>query len=262
MVCILGIGCKQSQTVTNNISNNILSNVAMTSSSNCSGGNFVTQLFDISDLTAEGDINISNISQNQTVSYNFSCMQNSSQDVEQQTKLANEFQNELTNVVKGLPLSSSDQKVATTIANNLETNISFSNLASCLSTNVQNQTMKISDLVSKTGGITVDNISQTLVSNLVEKCLQEQTQAASIATELDNFVKTESYSYNEGLYLPGIISSFGDAVGNILSSSVMGIVIPLIIGVVVFVVMIMILKYAFKNGDGNATNNIYGADYY
>lgn len=234
------MGGKAEAKTETNIVNEAVTNVIMSSAQNCSANNANTQELYFRDIKVKGcSVDFSNISQDMKVTQNFSCAQDSSQNVELLNKFKSELDAKTKAALKGITTSSTKAETITNIKNKIETNINMSSVANCVANNINQEKMefgKIDVECAKGDRVSFNNIGQKLVATQVAKCIQSDKQVSDLSNELDNEVKAATSSKNEGLTLGG---SFGSLAS--LGASL----IPLLIGaaiILVFSSLLMMMK--------------------
>lgn len=234
------MGGKAEAKTETNIVNEAVTNVIMSSAQNCSANNANTQELYFRDIKVKGcSVDFSNISQDMKVTQNFSCAQDSSQNVELLNKFKSELDAKTEASLKGITTSSTKAETITNIKNKIETNINMSSVANCVANNINQQKMefgKIDVECAKGDRVSFNNIGQKLVATQVAKCIQSNKQVSDLSNELDNEVKAATSSKNEGLTLGGSFESLAS-----LGASL----IPLLIGaaiILVFSSLLMMMK--------------------
>lgn len=195
-----------------NLVTNAVTNVLMESSSLCTQSGAFVQQMDINNVMnncAEGDINITGVSQNMEIRLNFTC----AQSVEQESGLLQKFKNDLDKQISaktegaGLPLSSNQSMSAsiTKIKNNITTNIKISNVAQCVQNTIASQRMTLSNIIRNcpkgagSGNINIRDIKQQLVASSVASCIQNNKALNKASQELENKLKEFLESSTKGI---------------------------------------------------------------
>lgn len=214
------MGASQSKSKsTNVIINDIVTDIIMQSSQNCTSSNNNVQNMSISDLDLDNcDFNISDISQTANVNTVFVCNQSVQNTTELANQLSTKLDNELEAKIKGLNIGLNNVETETIniLKNSIKTNVDISNISSCISnqTNIQDFNIKKIKLNCRGKKFNINNINQLIVSSLVANCIQNNSNVTQAANELDTIIKNKQSSSLEGFDLnTGIIVS---AVSSIL----------------------------------------------
>jgi len=214
-----------------------LTNVLMKNAQNCKAKSSSIQSLTISDIETPCPFEISGISQNMKISTNFSCAQKGSN----KNDILNQFKSQLDSAVEsktsgigGALYSSSESDSIAKISNKIKNNIDISNIAKCVSDNMKKQKMGLGR-IKQTGKscptdqygnpvkVTIKDITQSIVSDEVSKCVQDSENISSAVAELDNKLKSTTTSTLEGIN-PAILAG-----GSVSSSCVVGIVAILLV---------------------------------
>lgn len=282
------MGAQQSTSnVINDTVNKSISNVLVSSSSNCAQNNTLenTQIFKNITPDEGCSLTFTNISQTAQQSPNFTCSSNSTNDSQLATQFKNDLQQEIDKKVSNFPIgyASDVSEITNKLVNDITNNISISNVSSCVQNNMLQQKQefdtikgscpsycnksnsqmcvdlaKISPSLAATTcdmskcNITFNNITQSSIQSAVGNCLSSNANYQSIlsetATELSQVAKSE----NKGVDLGGIFESLGNAASNLLTSSFL----PLIIIGIVVVLVIAIGAYFLLSSGGSSNMKI------
>lgn len=235
-LCILGMGdCGVTQKSVNELVNNVTTNVLQENAQNCGASTGVDQMIKISDLNAGGDINISNITQASDVKFNFSCMQEASNQANIETQLANAVRSELDQMTSGYQFQPSDQEQINTTKNNIATNLTSRNLAECTSRMFSNQETIINRLNAR-GNININNIAQTAILDVASTCNQSNKNLQNAITKLETEISAKGKQEAKGV----------DVFASLASG---GVALPLIILVVVSLLSASVLMFFAMSGE-------------
>ena len=207
--------------ILNQNTNNLVANTVVNSASTCSAGIAQVQNVTIEDNTAEGDINIAGVNQNQSSAITFNCLVESTTDSSINSELINKMMASLTNTFSAKALeeiaqeaaakasgqfaggSSSanannysnatnnntnyvNQELKNILTNNITNNLSTSSVNNCISTVSASQNFNV--LKNKSSGsINIGVISQNQASNSMVECVQK----ANVANNLTNKILSE-----------------------------------------------------------------------
>lgn len=208
-VCILGMGdCGVTQRSVNELVNTVTTNVIQENAQNCGASTGVDQMIKISDLNAGGDINISNITQDSNVKFNFSCMQEASNQANLETQLANSVRSELDQLTSGYQFQPSEQEQINTTKNNITTNLTSRNLAECTSRMFSNQETIINNLNAKRN-ININNIAQTAILDVASTCNQSNQNLQNAITSLETEISAKGKQEAKGVDIFASLASLG-----------------------------------------------------
>ncbi len=159
------------------ITNDIVNNISSKTQSVCSTDLSNLQTISVSGLTVNGCKNtiISNISQVTNSSVNAKCYQSN----DFKTLLKDEFNSKLS------VLGSSE---LTTLKNSLVNDVAVENISSCMANQTNSQRMKFDNITvncPKDGEFRIQDISQTITSQLLSDCIQK------------NIIDYSNYATNE-----------------------------------------------------------------
>lgn len=197
------------QKTVSEITKETITNVMVESSSRCKSGNVNTQTINISDINAVGcSIKINNISQQQSISTNFTC----AQENDNQTELKNRMQNDLkknleTSAKAGLGIltvsvSEDIQKTVDTITNNID----IKTMSECISENVNSQVQNIGKIKMRCKNseeLVISEISQNIISSSVSACIQSNKAIQSAINDLQNKLDTTIKTSATGMQISG-----------------------------------------------------------
>jgi hypothetical protein len=184
--------------------NDALTNIIMNSSNECSSKNANIQEIEIANLDLVGcDLNMTDISQKQTIKQNFSCLQ----DTSNKTDLVNRFSTELDAKVEaqakagvGVAISKTDS--VTKLKNTIKNNMDISNVAQCIQENINAQKMSVGGIKMKCvpgqKGLDMSRMNQTIISENTASCYQKNEAVAAAASELNNKITVSSSSTAKG----------------------------------------------------------------
>lgn len=188
--------------------NECITNVSMNNSNSCSSTNSLGQDLSIRDITIIGDcpLNISGISQNAKLNANFTCLQDSNNSASLKNQLATQLDQKMKASLEGLNLnlsSSAEVEAYTQIRNNIVTNVDFSNLSSCVASNIAAQKMDIGGFKmqcsSSGAGINISDIKQMVALTSIAECTQKNTSLVDAINNLQTIVDQKLEAENSGL---------------------------------------------------------------
>jgi hypothetical protein len=199
-----------------NIVNKAVTNILMESSQNCSATVSTSQTVSISDIKTIGcRLNVGGVSQEATISQNFSCAQDSSQNADMQAKLKTQLEASSEAATKGVTVgsNSSNAETISNLTNDVLNNVNVSNIASCVAEAVAKQEAGIARIEADCRGmergdniVNVGNIAQLITLAQVSKCTQGNVQASKAITEFENAIKASSSAKTSGIE-PSAISA-------------------------------------------------------
>jgi transcriptional regulator with GAF, ATPase, and Fis domain len=211
------MGAAQSKSSSDtNIVNSAVSNIMISSASNCSSNTGTAQEMTISDLDITGcNLNISNIAQDANVKANFKCASDTQQNNNLVNQFANQLDQQLSASLSGIPsalISNAETETITNLKNEITNNINMSQIASCMSNNMISQKNTIGKLkvtcVNPTQSVDIKDISQKLVADFSADCIQQQKAVSDASSKLDTIIKQKQEAVNKGIDLGSLIGSF------------------------------------------------------
>lgn len=234
------------------IVNNVISSTIMSVSNRCGVDTSNVQEINVSDLNLVGcELNISGLSQQQSVSTNFNCFQ--------QTQFANNIKNDLSNALdqqlkatlSGLNLnlnSQTDVETLTTIKNNIVNNVDMSSVSNCVSSNINSQKINVGKITANCTGmknpkVNISDINQKIISDSVANCTQQSAALNSAITQLDNFVKQKLDAENQGLSMATLMT------GLIIFGVIALIILAIALGFNPFTMIMRFFSSLFSSGD-------------
>lgn len=212
------MGNQSSKAVTNtDIVNKAITNIIMESSQNCTSNVSVDQELTFSNIRAKAcKVDFSNISQEATVTQNFSCAQESSQSADLQNKLKTTLDAQTEAVTKGMTIgqNTSESLTLTKLKNEVVNNVNVSSIANCVASAISKQKLAFEKIdVDCTGAddktLSFNNIKQLLTMTQVSKCTAGNAQSAKAITEFENELKLKSSAVTSGIDFAASLASFG-----------------------------------------------------
>jgi hypothetical protein len=214
------MGAQQSKSTSQtDIVSEALTEVLMKNAQKCKDKTNAIQSLTFEDIESPCPMEFSNISQNMKISTNFSCAQKGSN----KSELMNQFKSKLdsevdskTSGIGGALYSSAESNTIARLTNKIKNNINIENIAECVSENLKTQEMKFNK-IRQTGNtclrdaagnpvkMSFKDIAQSIVSEQISKCLQDNENISSSVTELDNILKSKTSSTLEGIS-PAVLS--------------------------------------------------------
>jgi len=193
----------------------IVSNIIVSSSQNCSGNIDINQEMTFSDIKTKGcTLNFSNISQESTISQNFSCAQNSDNSADLQSKLKESLDAATEAATKGMTigLNSSDSETITRLKKDVVSNVNISSIANCVASAIAGQKMLFEKIeadctLADDKTVTFNNIKQLVTITQVTKCIQENSQALKSVNDFENELKIRTSASTSGIELPDFLAS-------------------------------------------------------
>jgi hypothetical protein len=242
------MGSAQSKAVSDTkIVNKAVTDVMMESSSNCSASSSASQTMSFNDIRARGcSVDFSNISQDATITTNFTCAQDSNQNTDLLNKFGSKLDQSVEATLKGLSgavVSKSEAQTITNAKNEIKNNINLSQVANCIAKSMADQKMQFGKIEvdcreSDPGDkkLSFRNISQKLIATQTSKCMQSNAQVVKAINELETILTTKTKAANEGIDL----ASFASLGAWLL---------PLIIGCIIVSLAIISSVFAFSQSD-------------
>lgn len=211
--------------INENISENI-TNTVTNASKQCSAHTLGDQRIEIENIEAEGDINITDINQEQDAALDFSCFQSSTVRNEAATNMVDTVMNALQNNFTAEILDQMDAKASATaksealsqpasanseveqvnvytqvnenrksiqnrIKKSVENNFKTEDLQKCVASVQNNQNVTIKDLKSRSGNVNIRAVSQKQATKAIASCIQKSDLGNKIATDLKNDIGLE-----------------------------------------------------------------------
>lgn len=197
-----------------NIVNDVINTTIMSVSANCSSNASNAQEISVSDLTLIGcELNISGLSQQQTIKNNFSCLQQTKFSNTIKNTLATNLDQQISAALSGLNIglnNQSDVETITNIKNNIVNSVDMSSISNCIATSINSQKVSVGKITAdctkmKNPQVNISDINQVIVSESVAKCTQSSSALNNAIAQLDNFVKTKAEASNEGLSTTALV---------------------------------------------------------
>lgn len=220
------MGARQSKsTSTIELVNNTLTNVLLQSATTCRSYTGVNQIMSFSNIKSVNcDFILDGINQSANLSTNLSCAQDSTQNAEVLNKFATNLDQELKAELSGIPgaiFSNTETNSIINLQNQIVNNINISQVAECVSQAIYNQTLTFDKHeydCSKKGSVTIRNVSQSIISENVTKCLQTNNQITKAAQEIDNIISNKQSATDTGInpFVAGGISSASSLIPSLL----------------------------------------------
>jgi len=198
------------------ITKNAITNVLMSSSSNCNIGSANSQELNIGNINTKNcNVNISNISQVMKITTNLTCAQSASSSSELSNQMKDMIKKDIESNTKGgigfgLSTNTSIEKSVTNIVNNID----IKSIAECVARNLNSQLKNIKDITMECNDdqtLNIDNISQTIISNTVSKCIQSNTNLQNSISDLQSTIDTKLSATTTGF-----LSELGNLFGPLL----------------------------------------------
>jgi hypothetical protein len=163
-----------SQLVNKSISSAVISNTQSCSAS-------VVNAININFDQINGDFNLTDTILDQSITLNLNCLQTSDNNVQIQNDIKSNLKQELASAGfwNTVPTSSGD------IINNIGNNIDINSIKKCLASQISTV-----EITAKTvnGNVNIKNLNINQVSNIITKCVQNDTNVASEITKLDSLI--------------------------------------------------------------------------
>jgi hypothetical protein len=186
-----------STTQSSNILNKVLTDIIITNSINCEQNDINFQTINIGDITAENcNVEISHINQSIKLLRNINCASTSLSEIDLKNELKNKLNQKLKEEI-GLAMglfNVSDTNQLSEINNEIISKIDVKNTLNCISNKYNNQMINIENiqLTCRNGGsLKISDIQQSIISNTVSNCIQENETLNKLSTQLDNSATQE-----------------------------------------------------------------------
>lgn len=278
------MGAQQSTSnVINDTVNTAVSNVLVSSSSSCGQNNTLENTQTFKNITADEGcrLNFSDISQTAVQSPNFTCSSDSKNDSDLATQFKSQLQQQADARAKNFPVGLAKTKSETInkLVNDIQNNISISNVSSCVQNNFLKQKQEFDGIKSSCPSycrpnsqmcvdlakvsptlagsicdmskcdVEVKDITQSAVQSAVGNCLASNTNYQRILGEASTDLSQTAITKNEGVDVGAIIESTGTAASNIITAGWLPFI---VIGVVV--VLVVAIGAYFLLSSGNSVN--------
>jgi len=205
------MGAQQSSAkVKTDIVNKIVTDIIMTSTSDCAVGTEATQTLSFSNIKTVGcRVDFSNISQEMNLSQDFNCVQANSKDADLQNALKTGLEAAANASTEGQPLlsgSSSRSQVITKSIADVMNNVNISSISNCIAKAVAAQLLTFGKIEMDCSGmdsadrlLTINNIKQKLTLAQVANCTQSDEQASAAISKFENDIKGSATSKVVGI---------------------------------------------------------------
>lgn len=181
----MGANVSQQVSVSKTV-NRVINHTVNETSKSCKSGSQTSLLLSLTDLTAGRDLNITGISQNNTVSVDFSCLQETRNKIENDTNLKNKIKEELDQEATAtLGVSVSSQTSVTNALNEVINATTNESVSDCVSNTLVDQELIMNNLKAARD-INIKDISQSAVVTTVASCIQKDNNATSAINKLQN----------------------------------------------------------------------------
>lgn len=212
--------------------NNLIANTIINQASMCSASVYQLQNVDLSGMNISGDLNIDSISQEQSTTITFDCVQVSQFQNEMASNIVNEYLNAIkqsftadamTQILSnadavseqqfgGIGSSSSNSKVKidynfenitqtsqnlqNIVKNSITNNLDLNDIQNCIASIKSNQQIVLAN--TKVGGnVTIGAISQKQASSLITSCIQKRNNSNEMTTQILNQLGIEVETQSE-----------------------------------------------------------------
>lgn len=191
--------------------NNSLTKIAVEASQECASNTANIQTLNISDIkTKNCKVKISGISQDAYIVSDMSCVNDQKLATDIQNSLKEQLKQETKAVTEGLGgiFSQSETKGVKQSVKNVMNNIDTKMMSSCIKDDYNKQDFNISDLEidcsgMENGELDISNISQALMSKTITNCFNQQSNAATAVTEMEEKVEQAQDASTKGMQLSG-----------------------------------------------------------
>jgi hypothetical protein len=197
----MGVNVSKQESVSKTV-NRVINQTVNKNSKSCTGSTQTSLLLSLTDLNAGRDINIRGIKQSNTVSVDFSCLQETHNKIENDTTLKNKIKEEIEQeATGGLGINISENKSYTSALNEVINQTTNENVSDCVSNTLVDQEL-IMDNLKAARDINISDISQSAVVTTVASCIQKDENAtkaiSNLQTEIDKKMKQTTGSGASG----------------------------------------------------------------
>ena len=181
--------------------NDIVSDTILSSVQTCTSSNGTNMILSFSDFRAGRDIVFDGIEQSGSVTHNFSCLQDSTQNATMQTKIFEKLEQAAKAAAEaGLGLSAAVSENITQSVGKIKSNFNLSQVATCVATNNQDQFQGYKNM-NAGRDIQVKNLIQKMFVDQVTKCIQSNSAVTEQLVALDKLTGQKSESEAKGMNL-------------------------------------------------------------
>jgi ATP-dependent Zn protease len=168
-------------TVSNAVTNAIIKNT-----SNCTAQN--TNAISLQFGTVVGDFNLSNANLTQLVTINSSCLQQTTNNTDIVNDIKTNLLQNYQNTSSGALVSSSVNTQVSNAITNVSNSINIQNIKSCLLNNLTSTTIGANYVG---GSVNITNLTVGQVTNLVQTCVQNDTNTVSATNKLETALTSQ-----------------------------------------------------------------------
>lgn len=179
----------------------IVNNAILSNKSTCTATVASNQRIVLGDIGGNLDISGINFDSSQTV--NLDCLQNSENNAEILSDIKQELSKSIKSALDGqnIGLQMSTNTSYVEVVNDLTSNINIDNIKACIINAINTQEIKTGNVE---GNAVIRNINFNASQDVVQKCIQNDTNTASIVNKLDTKIKEDMATT-----ITGFISSTG-----------------------------------------------------
>lgn len=254
----MGNAQSSSQAVSD-IVNKSVTNVLMSSSSQCGQNNSASQTLDFSNITASDGCNLdfNNITQTMIQTPNFTCSSNSQNESDLMSQFKSQLDQNSQAALSGLSGALNSNAASSTISklkNEIENNINISQVSSCVQNSIADQKLKFNKINANCPAYcrnpqfckgveslcdmskcttSFSNIGQSMTQAAVGSCLASNANLNKVISDASTQLTQASTSKNTGIDFTAIFASLGSwllpliicivvCCSSLLVSSVMG----------------------------------------
>lgn len=200
------MGNQESNSVSStSILNDIVTDIVISARQECASRSANLQNISISDIKTDGcPIKITDINQTMNVKSELDCTAKQDLVADLTNKLTEKLSQKAEAETSGLSGALSSSANSVNLANSItkvKNNVDVELLSSCLMENLNSQKISLSGLRCRNSkeGITISNISQSIIGTAVGKCFSEQGAVTQAETELDRSFEQIASAKNTGI---------------------------------------------------------------
>ena len=195
----MGVQYSKIQLETNDLID-IVSKSVINTSNNCTSSSVQKQIID---LQKTGDVEIVGVDFSQNSVLNITCLQDTKQDIDTSTLVAQDIISQINNKISGQTIGSqiSNSEEIKNIAVKLANELDYNSITNCIGDLTQVQEIKVVD----SGNIRIINTSFDQTMSLIKNCIQKDITTIKNITQLEQTIKTIAESSTEGLSSAAII---------------------------------------------------------
>lgn len=200
------------------ILNEVMTNVLMQNSMNCTQSIDTTQIIQMKNLKFSGcdTTSITDISQTANLSPNLKCAQQSSNSADLMNKIKDEIKQKAESVIKNIPVASETKaENITKLTDLVQTNIDIVNIVTCAQNTIARQIIELQNIEVNCppgGKATVSGITQSIISNAVVDCNAKNDNTVKVTNDMQAIIDQSAKAEIDGWDPLGFLGTIGIAI--------------------------------------------------